>query len=129
MSKYTFAVPLLALFLADCGGGAGLQTLVAPVQSPVSRDQFLTAEIVYGGFTSAYADYRDACAARQIASSCRTVVNAIRPYGQKAQGAVIAARGFMARNQAGTTSPLFGEAIAAMTAYQSVQTQQGIGAK
>ncbi|MFA5897681.1 MAG: hypothetical protein WC829_01080 [Hyphomicrobium sp.] len=121
--KRLIPVFLLALALAGC---ANLPNPFASFSNPLTTPTLAAVESTYGAALSVAVGYRDACAARTIPVSCRTVVPIVQAYGKRAQGAIVAARGFVKNNPKLDATSLLIAAQTAVTDFKDVQNKLGV---
>lgn len=123
-------VMLLSLALAGCGtiksvlqGGTSVFTSVT---NPVSRTNLAEVESAYGVLLTAAVAYRNACAQKLIAATCRPAVVQLQFANRKAHGAIIAARNFVKNNPTLSALSLIGIAGQAVSDFQSVAYVNGV---
>lgn len=108
-----------AIFLGGCGHLGG-------IPNPVGPNTLAATESAYGIALSAAVGYRNACARRVIAATCRPIVARLQQVGRVAQVNVLAARRFIRENPTLDASSLIAAASASVQAFRDVQIQYGV---
>lgn len=113
-------VVVLALLLGGCS------TDLLRFHNPVGATQLGSVESAYGLALSAAVAYRNACARRVIAATCRPIVVQLQRAGRLAQTNIVAARTFIRQNPTLDASSVITAAQGAVTAFRDIETQYGV---
>lgn len=100
-------------------------TACATISNPFTQSRVDTMEDAWGAALAIAANYRDACAARVLQPSCRTIVINLQTAAVPVQTVVLRARA-SAKNPTITTGILVEEAIGAIGNFKNLQTQYGV---
>lgn len=110
---------VLSISLMSC---VGLQSFT----NPVGRTQLVEIESAYGIALSVAVAYRNACAAKKIAATCRPIVAQLQSADRKAQGAIAALRAFVRANPTVSAASLAAAAWAAVDNFKAVEATYGV---